>query len=174
MKKLILLFLIIVMSLTLLVSCVTTADNSNSVSKSEESIDNESVSDGSKPDEYEDVPREGATKEEAEQTKLLIDKDKYSIDDIVTLTIQCPFENDYISYAVTYIVEYYDETEDIWKLTGKEFTAPEVGIIAHGSATMDFKLSDRAIDVGDEYRVVLEATVNNFPLKLISDTFTIE
>ena len=92
----------------------------------------------------------------------------------MTLTIQCPFENDYISYAVTYIVEYYDETEDLWKLTRKEFTAPEVGIIAHGSATMDFKLSDRAIDVGDEYRVVLEATVNNFRLKLISDTFTIE
>ena len=121
MKKLILPLLIIVMSLTLLVSCVTPADNSNSV----ESIDNESVSDGSKPDEYEDIPREGATKEEAEQTKLLIDKDKYSIDDIVTLTIQCPFENDYISYAVTYIVEYYDETEDLWKTLEKNLPLPK-------------------------------------------------
>ena len=205
MKKLILLGLIIVMCLPLLASCITAvgADNEieeqkpqtekNDILTDKELVEETeyytvySVDDGElycvkyKDDfdstEWEKyVPRNGATKDEANQTKVLLDKDEYSLDDKVTVTIQCPFEDDYIGYGNYFNVEYYDETTGEWKSTGKTYSAFDMAYFGLGSVMYVFKLSDRANDVGEKYRVVVEGiTVNDYLLDtLYSETFTIK
>lgn len=118
--------------------------------------------------------RAGAAKEEAEQTILTTDKNAYCFDDKVILTINPLYDNDLLFYGHNFIVQYYDNILNEWKNSKKEVYFTEEGLLALGSATETFKLSDRVEEAAEKYRIIFDVYVNDFPVKLISNEFSIQ
>lgn len=184
MKKIILFLLVISICLCFFVSCdnenPNLYDNSSvSGNVSQDTSIGEEMWEYSDGESFPELPkwekRSGATKEEAEKTVLLTDKESYKTDDTIILTIKPYDPNDAFAFGFNYKVEYFDESTEEWKDTGKEYSYTEELCMTMGETEQKFKFSDRANDIGEKYRIVWnDVQVNGYFVDLISNEFTVD
>ena len=79
------------------------------------------------------------------------------------------------AFGFNYKVEYFDESTEEWKDTGKEYSYTEELCMTMGETEQKFKFSDRANDIGEKYRIVWnDVQVNGYFVDLISNEFTVD
>lgn len=182
MKKIIFSVVVFLFCLCLLVSCIngsTAPKDENSVNVSQDTSIGEEMWEYSDGEPFPEIPkwekRSGATKEEAEKTVLLTDKESYKTDDTIIITIKPYDPNDAFAFGFNYKVEYFDESTEEWKDTGKEYSYTEELCMTMGETEQKFKFSDRANDIGEKYRIVWnDVQVNGYFVDLISNEFTVD
>lgn len=120
------------------------------------------------------TPRKGATQKEADQTVLTTDKTSYEYDEEIIFSVESLYEDDYLCYGYNYIVQYYNSDIGEWKNCVKAYSYNDIGILGLGTATESIKISDRLNNIADKYRIILDMSVNDFRVNLISNEFTIQ